>query len=220
MKRLLPLAALLLAAPVIAAPRPWTAVAAPVATGSYAIGNPRARVKLTEYVSYTCPHCAHFAQQSGDTLKAMVRSGSTRVEIRNQVHDKMDLAATTLARCAGPAVFPALHDALFARQGEWMARAIEWEEINGQRMSLYPRLAQLRAAIDGAGLDAVARGAGMTPAGIDACFASDAAMEATLAAARTTTDIPGTPAFAINGKRVDAPGWTALQPLLRKAGAR
>jgi protein-disulfide isomerase len=158
--------------------------------------------------------------QSGDTLKAMVRSGSTRIEIRNQVHDKVDLAAATLARCAGPAVFPALHEALFARQAEWMARAIDWDQTNGQRMSLYPQLAQLRAAVDGAGLDAIARGAGMSAAAVDACFADDKALDATMAVTRAAAGVPGTPAFAINGRMVDAPGWTQLQPLLRAAGAR
>ena len=67
------------------APRPWTAVATPVANGSYLIGNPKARVKLVEYVSYTCPHCAHFTHESDAALGAMVRSGSTSIELRNQV---------------------------------------------------------------------------------------------------------------------------------------
>ena len=80
------------------APRPWTAVATPVANGSYLIGNPKARVKLVEYVSYTCPHCAHFTHESDAALGAMVRSGSTSIELRNQVHDGFDLAAATLAR--------------------------------------------------------------------------------------------------------------------------
>ncbi|MEG8038961.1 thioredoxin domain-containing protein [Sphingomonas sp. LR60] len=96
------------------APRPWTAVATPVASGSYLIGNPKARVKLVEYVSYTCPHCAHFTQESDATLGAMVRSGSTSVELRNQVHDGIDLAAATLARCSGAAAFPRVH-AAFSR---------------------------------------------------------------------------------------------------------
>ena len=220
MKRFLPLAALLLAAPLVAAPRPWTAVATPVADGSYAIGNPKARVTLTEYVSYTCPHCAHYRDQSAATVNAWVRSGALRVEVRSQIHDKFDLAAATLARCAGPARFPALHDALFARQREWVERGIAWDEANGARMNLYPQLAKLRAAVAGAGLDEVAQGVGMSAAALDACFADDRALNATLAANKATAGVRGTPAFAINGRMVDAPGWTQLQPLLRAAGAK
>lgn len=212
--------ALLLAAPATSAPRPWTAVATPVATGSFLIGNPKARVKLVEYVSYTCPHCAHFAVESGPALKAMVRSGSTSIEVRNQVHDRVDLAVTTLARCAGPAVFPALHEAIYARQAEWEARAIEWDRTNAGRMGLYPQLAQLRAIVDGAGVTDIAAGAGMSAAAVDACFADDAALKRVLAVAASTSRIGGTPAFEINGKLVEHVGWAQLEPMLRAAGAK
>lgn len=212
-----------LAAPVAltaAAPRPWTDVAAPVATGSYLIGNPKAKVRLVEYVSYTCPHCAHFTAESGPALKAMVRSGSTAIELRNQVHDRIDLAAATLARCAGPVVFPKLHDTLFAQQQAWVERAVEWNEGNAARVAMYPQLAQLRAVSDGAGLTDLARGAGMSPAAIDACFATDAALNRTLAVMQATAKVRGTPAFEINGKLVENVGWKELQPMLRAAGAR
>lgn len=213
--RLLAALALAAAAPLAAAPRPWTQVATPVATGSYLIGNPKARVKLVEYVSYTCPHCAHFAAESGTTLKAMVRSGSTSLEVRNQIHDKVDLAAATLARCAGRSVFPALHDAFFAQQEAWIGRAVDWDRANAQRVSAFPQLAQLRAVADGAGLTDIARGAGMTAAAVDACFATDAALRQTLAASAATAKVRGTPAFEINGKLVEGVGWAQLEPMLR-----
>lgn len=213
-------AAFAAAAPVGAAPRPWTAVARPATSGGMLVGNPAARVKLVEYVSYTCPHCAHFAAESREGLKALVRSGSTSVEVRSQVHDKIDLAAATLVRCAGPAVFPALNEALFARQEEWLGRAIEWDRANGGRLSLYPQAAQLRALADGAGLVAMATAAGMPAATAEACFANDAALRQTLAASAATAKVGGTPAFEINGRLVENVGWAELQPMLRAAGAR
>ena len=202
------------------APRPWTAVATPVASGSYLIGNPRARVKLVEYVSYTCPHCAHFEAEAGATLKAMVRSGSTSIEVRNQIHDGVDLAAASLARCAGPAAFPAVHAAFFARQQDWYERAAEWSEGNRARISAWPQLAQLRAVADGAGLSDIARGAGAPPAAIAACFADDAAVKRVLAVSEGTSKVAGTPAFEINGRLVENVGWAQLQPQLRAAGAK
>jgi protein-disulfide isomerase len=215
------LAALLLAIPLTAAaPRPWTSVATPIATGSYLIGNPKARVKLVEYVSYTCPHCAHFMAESGAELKKLVASGSTSIELRNQVHDKVDLVAATLARCAGPAVFPALHEALFARQTEWVPRAFDWDETNGARLALYPQLAQLRAMADGAGLTDIAHAAGMSQGAIDQCFASDAAMRRVVEVSAATVKVRGTPAFEINGRMVDGGVWAQIQPQLRAAGAR
>ncbi len=202
------------------APRPWTAVATPVASGSYLIGNPKARVKLVEYVSYTCPHCAHFEKEADATLDAMVRSGSTSVEIRNQVHDGIDLAAATLARCAGAAAFPKVHAAFFARQEQWYERAAAWAEGNRERVKSWPQLAQLSAVAEGAGLPAIAREAGAPAAAIAACFANDAAVKRTIAVSEATSKVQGTPAFEINGRLIQNVGWAELQPQLRVAGAK
>ncbi|WP_294355333.1 thioredoxin domain-containing protein [uncultured Sphingomonas sp.] len=222
MKTLLPLlaATMFAAAPAGAAPRPWTAVAAPVATGSYLIGNPKAKVRLVEILSYTCPHCAHFAAESEPSIKAMVRSGTLAVEVRNQLHDKTDLAAATLARCAGPKAFPAVHAAFLARQQDWITRAIEWDGANAARIASYPQTAQLRALADGAGLTAIARKAGVAPAAIDACFANETALNAALKVSQSTEVAAGTPAFILNGKLIQTVTWAQLQPMLRAAGAK
>ena len=217
------IAALILAAPVAAAPkaapRAWTATVVPVATGSFLIGNPNARVKLVEYVSYTCPHCAHFANESGEALKAMVRSGSLSIEVRNQIHDRVDLVAATLARCAGPAAFPAFHDALFAKQEDWLQRAMYWDQANAARLALYPQNAKLRALADGAGLTDIARASGVSGAAIDNCFAKDIFV-ARAVAVSNATKVGGTPAFEINGRLVEHVDWAKLQPMLRAAGAK
>ncbi len=202
------------------APRPWTAVATPVASGSYLIGNPKARVKLVEYVSYTCPHCAHFTQESDATLGAMVRSGSTSVELRNQVHDGIDLAAATLARCSGAAAFPRVHAAFFQKQEQWLDRAADWAEANRDRIASWPQLAQLSAIADAAGLTAIALEAGAPPAAISACFANDSAVKKTIAVSEGTSKVQGTPAFEINGRLIQNVGWAQLQPQLRTAGAK
>lgn len=227
MRRILPFAALaVVAAPITAAaPRAWTAVVAPIATGSYVIGNPRARVKLVEYVSYTCPHCAHYAAESKPAVTAMVRSGSLSLEVRNQVHDGLDLIAATLARCVGPRAFPAYHERVFTTQQEWVERAGTWSEGNRERISSWPQLAQMKAMAEGAGLTAIARAAGAPAAAIDACFANDAAVKRVLAVSEATSSgaqggVQGTPAFRINGRLVQNVGWTQLQPQLRAAGAK
>jgi protein-disulfide isomerase len=177
-------------------------------------------VRLVEILSYTCPHCAHFAAESDTTIKAMVRSGTLAVEVRNQLHDKIDLAAATLARCAGPAAFPAVHAAFLARQREWIDRAVEWDQANAARVSTYPQLAQLRALADGAGLSAIARQAGVAPAAIEACFANENALNATLKVSQATEVAAGTPAFIVNGKLIQTVTWAQLQPMLRAAGAQ
>lgn len=222
MKRFLPLLALTLAAPLVAAPRPWVGVAAPAAKGSYVIGNPAAKVKLVEYASYTCPHCAHFTRDSAAVLKGkMIASGSLSLEIRSAIHDRFDLVAAMLARCSGAAIFPKLHEELFARQEQWVKQAMEFDSANGQRLSLYSPAAQYRALAQGAGLDAIARDAGMTQPAIDQCLADPAVADAAIERTNAISEkIRGTPSFEINGKLIEGVDWAKLEPMLRAAGAK
>lgn len=205
----------------LAAPRNWTIVVRTTPSG-YVIGNPAARVKLVEYISYTCPHCRHFTEESAATLKGkMVRSGSTSIEIRNQIHDKFDLAATMLARCIAPAAFPRFHDTLYARQDEWVERAITYDAGESTRTPPASPESQLRATADGAGLSDLARAAGMSAETLDRCFADPATRAKVLTAtAAINPAVTGTPAFQINGGSPQLVTWAELEPMLRAAGAK
>ena len=224
MKKLLALAlAVTLAAPLTAAaPKPWPSVATPAAQGSYVIGNPKAKVKLVEYVSYTCPHCAHFARDSAAVLKGrMIASGSTSLEVRSSVHDRYDLVAATLARCSGPALFPKMHDALFVRQDEWLNKAVAFDPVGGQNPAGTTQAQKMRSLADGAGLSDIAKSVGMTDASINACFANEGNVTRTLAVAQGMQGkIKGTPTFELNGKLIENTDWAKLEPMLRAAGAR
>lgn len=215
---LLALAGLAAAAP---AGRDWTHAVRRTVDGAFVQGNPAARVKLVEYVSYTCPHCAHFRAEAGPTLDArFVRSGSTSVELHNQIHDPLDLAAAVLARCSGARFFE-LTDAIYVAQPQWYARGADYLNANQARLALYPALARLRAYADGAGLTGIARDHGLSAAGVDACFASDADMNRILAASeREGAEVPATPGLRLNGRLLaDVYTWDKLLPLLRAAGA-
>ena len=201
----------------------WTAHVTQTPAGAYIIGNPAARVKLVEYVSYTCPHCGDFAVKSAPVLKdKMVRSGSTSVEIRHFIRDRLDLAAALIARCGGAAKFAGLNQTIFAEQKTWLARGMEFEQANGQRIGTYPMAAQMRALADGAGLTAIGKAAGLSDAQLGACLADRAAADRIVAITTAAPDtIEGTPGFFINGKQAQGVfTWEALQPLLRAAGAR
>lgn len=219
---LLPLA--LVAAAVSAAPaRDWSTVAAPAAgAASYTIGNPAAKVHLVEYLSYTCPHCAHFAEESAPVLRAqMIRSGSLKLEIRNMIADKADLTAVTLARCVGPRAFPRYHELVFARQQDWVQRAVKYDEVNAAGDATKSIEARMRALAEATGLNAIAREAGASPQAVAACFANRQFVDKAAGAAMAVReDVRGTPAFEINGTLVQGVGWAQLQPMLRTAGAK
>lgn len=223
MKKLALLAAIAVTAPLSAATqRPWADVATPAPQGSYVIGNPAAKVKLVEYVSYTCPHCGHFTRDSAKVLKGqMIASGSTSVEIRSSVHDRYDLVAATLARCSGPRLFPKMHGMLFDRQEEWLNKAVAFDPVGGQNPAGNNQGEKMRTLAKGAGLIDIAKVAGMTDPAINACFSNEANVNATLKVAQAMQGkIKGTPTFELNGKLIENADWAALEPMLRKAGAK
>lgn len=217
-------------APVLFAPgllaaapaRDWTQVTTRTPAGAHIVGNPAARVKLVEYASYTCSHCAAFAAESAPVLKGrMIRSGSTSFEYRHLIRDGLDLAAAVLARCTGTRRFPETSAYIFSTQDQWLPRGIEWQQANGQRIAMYPRLGQIRALADGSGLTAMVEARGLTPAAVDACFADAAGVDQVLRMTAAVPDgVDATPSFIINGKLVTGVGWAGLEPMLRAAGAR
>ena len=84
---------------------------------SHFVGDPDAPVTLTEFVSYTCPHCRDFAMRGEEVLKlGYVRTGEMRFEYRHNAASVVDLTAAMLARCGTPDQFPANHAALMAAQ--------------------------------------------------------------------------------------------------------
>src|SRR5688500_13061899 len=109
------LMAIALAAPAAMAPaqtrvvpslRDWTRVEATTPDGGFRMGNPDAPVKLVEYLSLTCPHCAAFAREGTPPLiRNYVRRGRVSFEVRNLPLNALDVTATILARCGGPERF-------------------------------------------------------------------------------------------------------------------
>jgi len=192
------------------------------ASGTYVLGSPTARVKLVEYASYTCSHCADFSTQSQAVLKGrMIASGSTSLEFRHMIRDRLDLAAAVLARCTGPRGFFPTSAAIFAAQPAWLEKGIEFQQVNAARINLYPRPAQLKAYADGAGLTDLVKARGLSSAAIDACFADTAEIDRILAiTAAAPPEVDSTPSFFINGKVMPHGGWAQLEPALRTAGAR
>ena len=217
------LSALLALLTLAAAPaRDWTTVAMKAPSGAFVIGNPKAPVKLVEYASMTCPHCAAFSAESAPVLKdRMIRSGQVSLEFRHFVFNPLDLGAVILARCTGPARFAATTAYIFSTQSQWIPRGQQYQQANGQRLAMYPPLAQLRALIDGSGLTEAVVARGLAPAAVDACFADQAEVDRiTAMSTHLPPGVDSTPTFFVNGRLVAHVGWTQLAPQLRAAGAR
>ena len=203
--------------------RDWRLTTGIAPTGGFTVGNPAARVKLVEYLSYTCPHCGHFVAESKAELHdALVRNGTVMVETRSAARDPFDLAAWLLARCGGPRRFTALSSAIFAQQEAWLAKGDSYAKANLPALQAMPQMKQMRVLIDATGLGAIGARHGVTAAQLNACFAKPDDLKSVLAMTDAAfKKISGTPGFEINGTlAAGVSDWATLAPRLRAADVR
>ena len=199
----------------------WSKMVSATEEGGYLMGNPNAAVKLVEYGSLTCPHCAEFDEKGLQPLiDNYVKKGLVSLEFRNFVRDQVDIAASLLARCGGPDRFYPMVRAFYADQKTWFQKAIDQQDKLQAVSSLPPNRIFVEAA-NIAGLQQWAAQRGLPSGQANTCLANEA--EATRliqmqSDAVSNFNVPGTPAFIINGKLVEnAATWEALEPELRKA---
>jgi protein-disulfide isomerase len=146
------------------------------------MGNGKASVTIIEYASMTCPHCAHFQENTFPELKKRyIDTGKVRYIFREFPLDNLAAAASMLARCAGKddkSKYFALVDTLFAQQRQW---AVE--------KPIPPLLA-------------IAKQAGFTEQTFNACLANQQMLDGIESVRKRAIDkfkVQSTPTFFING---------------------
>jgi len=195
----------------------WTRLVVATPDGGYRMGNPAAALKVIEYASLTCPHCAHFAHDGMPVLiQKYISTGKASVELRNYVRDPYDLVAALLTHCAGPRAYFPLTDQILSGQDQWVARfgalsASQFDEL--EALSGPAKL--IRIASIG-GLDAMASKFGVTAARAKSCLSDTAGVERLTKVRQDAAkfNLTGTPTFIINGKKTEAHDWATLAPLL------
>lgn len=197
----------------------WTKRVTQSSMSGHVMGNPLARHKLTEYMSYTCNHCAAFEKESHSELTAnYVKKGHVSFEVRNLILNPIDLTAAMLARCGGRTKFFGNHRALLLQQSTWLTKfqSASPEVMKTLSDGTVPQ--RLKKIAKTAGLDTLMAGRGFSPAAIDACLSDKGAQDKILAMteyATTTLKLSGTPSFTLADQPLDkVHSWTALQPRL------
>ena len=191
------------------------------------MGNPDAPVKLVEYGSLTCPHCAEFARRARRPrcATAMSAPAGSAVEYRtfmlNGPTDRRHRSCCSAA--AAPArLFPRSTEQLYATQPHWMGRvqALPRGRSAASSQALPPR--SRRSA--GPTLRASTRSSaqrGLTPARISACLADGAALDRLAEMHRARRQRAGRPGHAdLLDQRPagrHASDWAGLEPLLARA---
>ncbi len=201
--------------------RDWSTEVVATPEGGFRMGNPNARVKVVEYLSLTCPHCAEFAHAGAPSLiRDHVRSGRVSLEYRNYVLNGYDLAAALLSRCAAPQHYFALNHAILGSQEQWMGRVEALTEAQRRELRDLEPVQSMPRIVALTGLDALAARHGLPAAAQRSCLADQAALERiiTMRQAADALGVAGTPTFLINGTRVDVNSWPEIQNLIRRAG--
>jgi protein-disulfide isomerase len=229
MKRLFFVAALaLLAVPVSdaaaqqrarrpAATQDWTRVAVRTPEGGFRIGNPNARIKVVEYLSTTCGHCAAFAHESASRLIPVhVRSGRVSIEYRNYFLNGLDVAAALISRCAAPANYFAMTHALLGSQDAWTARIRTVPPARQAQLQAMAPLQLTQQLVAILGLDVLGQRYGITPALRRQCL-TQANLDGLerVRALGERSGVQGTPTFYINGAIQNTNTWAGIEPLLR-----
>ena len=169
-----------------------------VAVQDFAIGPEDAKVKMIEYASFTCPHCADFHSNVFKQLKAdYIDTGKLRFEYREVYFDRYGLWAAMMARCGGAPRYFGITDILFSTQREWAAS----DDPN--------------VVVEN--LKKIGRTAGLEAATLDACMTDGPTAEALVAHFETNfkaDGIEGTPTLLINGTKHANMSYADLKVIL------
>jgi protein-disulfide isomerase len=214
----------------VAAPagKTWSDVVAKTEAGGYLIGNPAAAVKLVEFGSLTCSHCAEFSAESGEELREKyINTGQVSYEMRNFIRDQFDLIAARLTHCAANESYWALTEQFFGFQPNLFENDKKVSAEQKAAIQKLPQAEQSFAIAEAYGIIEFFAQRGVSRDQAKTCLADTAAMEKM---AKITGDaakeyeITGTPTFLLNGSKfelaVGTSGWGQTKGRLQEAGAR
>lgn len=157
--------------------------AAPI--GDMTLGDPKAPVKVVEYASLTCNHCARFATEVFPAFKAKyIDTGRVHFTLKELLTAPPQVAAAgfLMARCAGPSKYFKVVDEVFRSQDRWQT---------GQIKPIFVEIAKAN---------------GMTEPQFEACIADQPAQVALNERVRKVVEVDkvtGTPTFLVNGKLLE-----------------
>ncbi len=202
----------------------WSDVVSATDAGGMRMGNPNAPLKLVEYGSLSCPHCAKLANDGMKTLvDKYVNSGRVSYEFRSfPIHGIIDVPLTVMVRCADKAAFFPLVEQIYANQEAMMTRA-EQGNAQAEAASKLPPNQRFAALADAFGLTDWFAARGLSKDQAHSCLADTSAAEKVANEGQKWGDagINSTPTLELNGGTLkDVYEWDQLEPVLQNAGAR
>ena len=201
----------------------WADVVNATADG-FMMGNPKAKVKLIEIGSLSCPHCKLFEDEGMPTLvDKYVKTGQVSWEFRPYViHGPIDMAADIIARCNGIKTFFPLTQAMYKDQTVWLGKVETTPQDKLQQIQNLPTNRIFIEMANLMGLQDWAAARGVPQAKSNQCLADqkmiDHEVQVTANVNNQYPEFQGTPSFIINGKMLaDTASWDKLKPQLEDA---
>ncbi len=197
----------------------WVHVVVVTPEGGGRMGNPNAPVKIIEYGSRTCPHCAKFDAEGRPEFEAKyIATGKVSYEFRDYpVHGALDLAPIILGRCVRPPQFFPVLSAMFREQAAMLANADATIAAVRAQPGASPNHVTTTFA-EGLGYLAFMKRQGFAEAPLRRCLNDKAALEKVASQTKLADErygVTGTPTFIVNGKQVpNVYDWAGLRNFL------
>ena len=206
----------------LAATMNWNTAIAETPAGGHRLGNPAAKVRLTEFVSYSCPHCGAYARESEAGLRIVyVTPGNLSVEVRPVIRNPVDLVATILVQCGSKEKFFLNHAAFLHSQDSWMDKWARMGPATKQRWTSGAFPSRMRAIAEDLDFFTIMSRRGYTRTQTEQCLSNEAAardLAQKSADGARDAGVTATPSFVLNGKLLeDVHTWAALQTTIAKA---
>ena len=185
------------------------------------VGNPKAKTKLVEFMSYTCSHCADFAREGDAAIKlAYLPKGDVSYEIRHLLRDPFDLTAALLTQCGDPKKFMGNHNAIMLSQDDWFEKGRKTTRAQQARWQFGSNGARRQEIASDLGFYELMENRGYTRTQLDRCLTDEAKANALAEASQADVEkygLTGTPSFVMYGALLDGVhNWAALRPILDK----
>lgn len=206
------------AKPAARAGRDWRTAIAVTSEGTAIMGNPAAPIKLVEYISFACSHCADFAAQSRSRLEGeWIRDGQVSLERRATVlhNQPFGLVAALAVQCGAPARWFANGDAVLAAQPQWLPKVLD--PALQQKWNAQPAHRYAITMAHDLGFYELMQKRGYSKKQLDSCLTDQARLQAILKSSNyglVTLGISGTPSFMVNDSLLSFYDWPNLEGLI------
>ena len=163
-------------------------------------GEADAPLTVIEYASFTCPHCADFAEDQAVKIKRdFVDTGKVKFISRDVYFDRYGLWASMIARC-DPQRYFGVKELIYAQQREWIGSGQDPVQIANN-------------------LRKIGKTAGLSEERLDQCLNDQESAEELVAWFQQNMeehDISGTPSLVIGDELVENQTYEKLKAIIEE----